>query len=115
VTGKFPALRQLDGDIANPDDSNVFSYGLQVEDAGMSLQNVRERTTKIRKIGLVLRGLDIPDNEHAWLIEAIMRYLFSTPAQSPSEMQREVANRQIDRSIEGQLQTSLQRHDRSAQ
>jgi len=92
VTGKFPALRQLDGEIANPDDSNVFSYGLQVEDAGMSLQNVRERTTKIRKIGLVLRGLDIPDNEHAWLIEAIMRYLFSALARSLSDMPIKITN-----------------------
>lgn len=48
----------------------------------MSLQNVRERTTKIRKIGLVLRSLDIPDAEYAWLIEAIIRYLFSKPLTS---------------------------------
>jgi hypothetical protein len=77
VTGKFPALRTLDGELADPEETNVFQYGLQVEDTGMTLQNVRERTTKIRKIGLVLRGLNIPDDEHAWLIEAVMRYLFS--------------------------------------
>lgn len=77
VTGKFPALRTVGGEVADSDEINVFNYGLQVEDAGMSLQNVRERTTKIRKIGLVLRGLEIHDEEYAWLIEAIIRYLFS--------------------------------------
>jgi hypothetical protein len=79
VTGKFPALRTLDGEIADSEENNVFACGIQIEDAGMSLHNVRERTTKIRKIGLVLRSLEIPDAEYAWLIEAIIRYLFSKP------------------------------------
>jgi hypothetical protein len=78
VTGKYPAFRNLDGEVADPEQNNVFGYGLEVEDAGMSLQNVRERTTKIRKIGLVLRSLEIPEAEYGWLVEAIMRYLFST-------------------------------------
>lgn len=84
VTGKFPALRTLDGEIADSEENNVFACGIQIEEAGMSLQNVRERTTKIRKIGLVLRSLDIPDAEYAWLIEAIIRYLFSKPLVSSS-------------------------------
>lgn len=84
VTGKFPALRTLDGQPADPEEINVFQHGLQVEDAGMSLHNVRERTTKIRKIGLVLRGLDVPDEEYAWLIEAIIRYLFSKRTKNPA-------------------------------
>lgn len=78
AVGSYPAFKTLDGEIlANPADNNLFQHGLEVEEAGMSLQNVRERTTKIRKIGLILRGLDVPEEEYGWLVEAIMGHLFS--------------------------------------
>jgi hypothetical protein len=57
---------------------NFFCLGLEVEEAGMSLQNVRERTTKIRAIGTASRTVNFTGEEHVWLLETVVKYLIST-------------------------------------
>lgn len=71
----------------NSEDVNLFASCLEVEEAGMSLQNVRERTTKIRKIGIVLRPL-VFDEEHMWLLKAVITFLCSEFSLSSRERSR---------------------------
>lgn len=56
---------------------NFFSLCIEVEDAGMSLQNVRDRSTKIRAIGLAFRLVDSTPSDLKWLLRAVFTYLLS--------------------------------------
>lgn len=58
-------------------DHDLYELCLQVEQAGMSLQNVREKTTKIRKIEIALRGLDLAGPSERPLLDNLMGYLMS--------------------------------------
>jgi hypothetical protein len=60
------------------DETNLYKLCLHVEEAGMSLQNVREKTTKIRKIEIALRDLNLRGEGEASLLKNLICYLIST-------------------------------------
>ncbi|KAJ9108547.1 hypothetical protein QFC19_002263 [Naganishia cerealis] len=75
---KQPAIPKARGSEGTADDQvNLYDLCLQVEEAGMSLQNVREKTTKIRKVEIALRDLDLRGAEEASLLNNLISYLIS--------------------------------------
>lgn len=56
---------------------DLYELCLHVEEAGMTLQNVREKTTKIRKIEIALRGLDLAGADELPLLNNMIGYLLS--------------------------------------
>jgi hypothetical protein len=71
----IPKARGSEG--ASHDEANLYELCLHVEEAGMSLQNVREKTTKIRKVEIALRDLDLRGEEEASLLKNLICYLIS--------------------------------------
>jgi hypothetical protein len=75
---KTYTIPKLEGAEVSATDLNLYELCLQVEEAGMSLQNVREKTTKIRKIEIALRGLNLAGEAERPLLNNLMGYLLST-------------------------------------
>jgi hypothetical protein len=73
---KTPAIPRLQGAEAAPE-HDLYELCLHVEEAGMSLQNVREKTNKIRKIEIALRGMDLAGESERPLLNNLMGYLMS--------------------------------------
>lgn len=71
-----PRLNSAGDDSPHSASVNLFEACLEVEEAGMSLQNVRERTTRIRKVGLLVKAATF-SSENIWLLEAIVSFLCS--------------------------------------
>ncbi|KAJ9115827.1 hypothetical protein QFC22_004968 [Naganishia vaughanmartiniae] len=75
---KQPAVPKTRGsEGASHDEANLYELCLHVEEAGMSLQNVREKTTKIRKVEIALRDLNLRGEEEASSLKNLICYLIS--------------------------------------
>lgn len=72
---KTPIIPRHEG--AETTEHDLYELCLHVEEAGMSLQNVREKTTKIRKIEIALRGMDLRGEGERPLLNNLMGYLMS--------------------------------------
>lgn len=73
--GKTPTIPRHEG--AETAEHDLYELCLHVEEAGMSLQNVREKTTKIRKIEIALRGLDLSGDAERPMLVNLLGYLMS--------------------------------------
>ncbi len=74
---KQPIFTRSDPHNETFESPNFFKLCIEVEDAGMSLQNVRERSNKIRAIGLAFRLVDSTPADMKWLVRVVVDYLLS--------------------------------------
>ena len=75
---KTYTIPKVEGTDVSAEDLDLYEFCLHVEEAGMSLQNVREKTTQIRKIEIALRGLTLAGADELPLLNNLMGYLLST-------------------------------------